>query len=190
MADKDNSMKMHVSALVDGELDVGDVASTVHALRGCGELRAEWCAYYRIGAALRGEREISTDVVARVMASLELEPTVLAPKAQVLPGRLDGLRSVARPMLALAASGAGVAVVAWLTLTSEGAANGNGGINTVNLAGGRPALVLTTAKPATPSRLQDYVLAHQVYAPGAAIVGGAVGGARNIHTVSASSEHR
>jgi sigma-E factor negative regulatory protein RseA len=89
-----------------------------------------------------------------------------------------------RPVLALAASAAGVAVVAWLALAPAG--------------DGAPAVAVATATtPVAPQeavsaqsrstpRLQEYLLAHQAYAPGGAIVGGA----RNIRTVAASGEGR
>jgi sigma-E factor negative regulatory protein RseA len=103
-----------------------------------------------------------------------MEPTVMAPK----PRRIVEWQ---RPALALAASAAGVAVVAWLALTP----------------GSEPSPLLATALPAvkrlpavaqlqsTP-RLQEYLVAHQAYAPAGAMVGGA----RNIRTVAASGEGR
>lgn len=167
-------MKTRISALHDGELEDHEVEQTMRALRRDGELRRQWCDSQLIGAVLRGERGLDIDVTARVMAAIDQEPTVLVPA----PRRLTEWR---RPLLALAASAAGVALVAWLALVpgGEGAPTAASA-----LAAGRPAPVLA-ASPSTP-RLQEYLVAHQAYAPAGAMVGGA----RNIRTVAASGEGR
>lgn len=159
-------MKTRISALMDGELEGHEVADTFKELRRSEELRSQWCDCQLIGAALRDEPELDIDVTARVMAALEQEPTVIAPGNR----RPD---TWLRPVLALAASAAGVAVVAWLALAPGG-----------ELAPARET-VLASAKqlpaqaPSTP-RLQEYLVAHQAYAPGGAMIGGA----RNVRTVS------
>jgi sigma-E factor negative regulatory protein RseA len=171
-------MKTRISALMDGELEQHEVVETLRALRRSDELRTEWRDGHLIGAALRGERRLDLDVTARVMSAIDLEPTVMAPK----PGRMADWR---RPALALAASAAGVAVVAWLALTPDGSGlpaglpAGAGG-----LAAARPGPVVAQTQ-STP-RLQEYLVAHQAYAPGG-VIGGA---ARNIRTVAASGDGR
>ena len=167
-------MKTRISALADGELEGHEIAETLRALQRNPELRSEWCDCHLIGAALRGERELAIDVAERVMSALELEPTVMAP-AQ---------RSHAewhRPALALAASAAGVALVAWLALvpTGEGAPE-----RLARQSGTMQGPVATNAQ-STP-RLKEYLVAHQAYSSG----GSMVGGARNIRTVAASGEGR
>ena len=171
--DGDN-MKTRISALMDGELEGHETAETLRALRRSGELRSQWCDCQLIGAALRGESELDIDVTARVMSAIDLEPTVMAPA----PRRMIEWQ---RPALALAASAAGVAVVAWLALTPAG--DGVPAVAT-GLASAKQGAVLAQSR-STP-RLQEYLLAHQAYAPGGAIVGGA----RNIRTVAASGEGR
>ncbi|MCK9382418.1 MAG: sigma-E factor negative regulatory protein [Sulfuritalea sp.] len=168
-------MKTRISALMDGELEDHETAETMRALRRSPELRSEWCDCQLIGATLRGERELDIDVAARVMSALDLEPTVMAPA----PRRM---REWQRPALALAASAAGVALVAWLALASG--TDGGMPAGTAGLASAKPAAVLAQAQ-STP-RLQEYLVAHQAYAPGGAMVGGA----RNIRTVAASGEGR
>jgi sigma-E factor negative regulatory protein RseA len=167
-------MKTRISALMDGELEGHEIAETFRALRRNPELREEWCDCHLIGAALRGEGRLDIDVAARVMAAIEQEPTVVAPK----PGRVI---EWPRPALALAASAAGVVVVAMLALTPGGDATQNVATMTAG-AGRKPALAQSQSTP----RLQEYLLAHQAYAPGGAMVGGA----RNIRTVAASGEGR
>lgn len=167
-------MKTRISALMDGELEQHEVAETLQALRRSDALRAEWSDGHLIGAALRGERGLDLDVTARVMSALEAEPTVMAPASRRAP-------AWQRPLLALAASAAGVAVVAWLALSPDGKLppTAAGGLASVT-----PVQVATQAQ-STP-RLQEYLVAHQAHAPGG-VIGGA---ARNIRTVAANGDGR
>lgn len=165
-------MKTRISALMDGELEDHEVAETLRALRRSPDLRREWCDCQVIGDALRGERGLDMDVTARVMAALDPEPTVMAPA----PRRKIGWQ---RPALALAASAAGVALVAWLALAGT---DGSMPLVETRLAGTKQGSAVALLTP----RLQEYLLAHQAYAPG----GTMVGGARNIRIVAASGEGR
>ncbi|MDO8786577.1 MAG: sigma-E factor negative regulatory protein [Sulfuritalea sp.] len=166
-------MKTRISALMDGELEGHEIAETLRVLRRSPELRDEWCDCQLIGDALRGERRLELDVAARVMSALDTEPTVMAPK----PQRVIEWQ---RPVLALAASAAGVALVAWLALAPG--ADGGAPAGEARLASAKQGSALA---PSTP-RLQEYLVAHQAYAPG----GTMVGGARNIRSVAASGEGR
>jgi sigma-E factor negative regulatory protein RseA len=167
-------MKTRISALMDGELEDHEIAETLRALRRSPELRSEWCDGQLIGAALRGEGGLNVDVAAQVMSAIELEPTVMAPA----PRRMLEWQ---RPALALAASAAGVALVGWLALAPSGESVS---VGAARLAGVKQGPVVAQSQ-STP-RLQEYLLAHQAYAPGGAMVGGA----RNIRTVAASGEGR
>lgn len=167
-------MKIRISALLDGELEDHEVAETLHALNRSEELRGQWCDCQVIGAALRGERGLDTDVAARVLSAIDLEPTVMT----LTPRRM---RRWQRPALALAASAAGVAVVAWLALAPGG---DDAPAATAELARMKSGPVVAQSQ-STP-RLREYLLAHQAYSPGGAIVGGA----RNIRAVAASDEGR
>lgn len=169
-----DDMKTRISALMDGELEQHEVVETLLALRRSDELRSEWRDGHLIGAALRGEPGLDLDVTARVMSALDLEPTVMAPAPRRAP-------AWQRPVLALAASAAGVAVVAWLALApgADGLPAGAGG-----LAAAKPGPVVAQIQ-STP-RLQEYLVAHQAYAPGG-VIGGA---ARNIRTVAVAGDGR
>lgn len=167
-------MKTRISALIDGELEEHECAETLRALHHSPELRSQWCDCQLIGAALRGERGLHIDVAARVMSAIEAEPTVMAPQTR----RRSEWR---KPAMAFAASVAGVALVAWLALSP---AHPDSPVGPGELAGGKQLEVATQSR-STP-RLQEYLLAHQAYAPGGAIVGGA----RNIRTVAAYGEGR
>ena len=74
-------MKDKVSALLDGDLDEQATRVVFDGLRRDPDLRRDWEAYCLIGDVLRGDRDGSDDFVARVMANLDSEPTVLAPRA-------------------------------------------------------------------------------------------------------------
>lgn len=172
-----DDMKTRISALMDGELEDHEIAQTVQALRRDSELRGQWCDCQLIGAALRGESRLDVDVAARVMAAIEPEPTVMAPASR---RELDWRR----PVLALAASAAGVAVVAWLALAPAGDGAPMVAVATMTTPDTKQETALTQAR-STP-RLQEYLLAHQAHSSGGAIIGGA----RNIRTVAASGEGR
>ncbi|MCF8149131.1 MAG: sigma-E factor negative regulatory protein [Burkholderiaceae bacterium] len=168
-------MKTQISALMDGELEDHEVAETLQALRRGEELRGQWCDCQLIGAALRGEGGLHVDVVSRVMSAIDLEPTVMAPQ------RVVRVAEWRRPALALAASAAGVALVVWLALTPGDTGMPAGGQRLADSSQGT-----TIAKSMSTPRLQEYLVAHQAYAPAGAMVGGA----RNIRTVAASGEGR
>lgn len=103
-------MKTKLSGLMDGELAEHEAQELFAALRQDPELRGRWLEYQLIGDTLKGERDLGTELAGRVMAALEHEPTVLAPKASP---RRDLWH---RNLLALAATAAGIAVVSWLAL--------------------------------------------------------------------------
>ncbi len=159
---------------MDGELDDHEVRGALDALQRSDDLRRQWSDAQLMGEALRDEGRLDFDISARVMAALEQEPTVLAPKTAAPRDRT-------RPALALAASVAGVALVAWLGLAP--AADPAPGIPLAQA----PANLAVVAVPAASTpRLQEYLVAHQAYSP----AGPMVGAARNIRTVAAASEGR
>jgi sigma-E factor negative regulatory protein RseA len=101
-------MKDKVSALLDGDLDDRGMRGVFDAMRRDASLRAGWDTYCLIGDALRGDREGAADFVARVMAGLDDEPTVLAPR-RAPASAVE--RSLTQRLLPLAASVMGVAAV-------------------------------------------------------------------------------
>jgi negative regulator of sigma E activity len=105
------SQLSELSALYDGELEPHELSPVIKAAVRDDELRSAWLAYGLIGDELRGESTAGAGMTAAVMAKLRAEPVVLA------PNRLRVSRS--HPVLALAASVAGVAVVAWLSLAGN-----------------------------------------------------------------------
>ena len=69
-----------VSAAVDGEAD----DKTLAKLSADVDSHAQWQRYHMIGDTMRGElpEAIDLDLSANIMAAIELEPTIIAPKAQ------------------------------------------------------------------------------------------------------------
>lgn len=104
-------MKTKLSGLMDGELAGHEAQVLFEALRHDKDLRDRWLEYQLIGDALKGERDLGTELTARVMATVGGEPTVLAPRWS--SPRHEVWR---RNLVALAATIAGVAVVGWLAL--------------------------------------------------------------------------
>lgn len=173
-------MKTHISALMDGELEPHEVTETLRGLRDTDALHAEFAAYQVIGDALRGEPNLGMDVSARVMAAIEREPAVVL---------LASRRALhwQRPALALAASAAGVALVAWVALTSVAGSDSSGMVaGTVANGNSVSGEVVALNDPASRLRMQEYLVAHQAYSPGGAIAGGA----NPVRTVSLAHEGR
>jgi sigma-E factor negative regulatory protein RseA len=98
-----------ISALFDGELEAHEVRAAIKASLNDAD---RWRMYGLIGDGLRGDPVDAPDITASVMARIGEEPVVLAPR---------NLKSRQRPhpLLALAASVAGVAVVGWIALTGN-----------------------------------------------------------------------
>lgn len=161
-------MKTRISALMDGELEDHEVPASFDALRRDETLRSQWQQAHLIGAVLREENHLDFDVTARVMAALDAEPVVLAPKPRTP-------RDWSRSAMALAATVAGVAVVAWLGLGDAPEAS-----SIAQLAQVPAGVSVPQAQAPSTPRLQEYLVAHQAYAS----MGPMAGGARNIRTVS------
>lgn len=167
-------MKSDVSALLDGELEAHELDAAFAALREQGELRRSWDEYQTIGAALRQEDRLGTSLAGRVMAGLANDVTVLAPR----PPRPAPQH---RPLVALAASVAGVAVVGWVAFSGQPAPPASAPMAATPLPAA-PAKLASVATTATPIRreMQDYLAAHQANVPVAQILGGT----QHIRTVS------
>lgn len=120
-----------LSALMDDELDEHAIDSELDHIKSDPEREEAWATYHIIGDALRGQIDPVQGIDERVRIMLADEPTVLAPRARKTN------RFTQRVVLPLAASVCGIAVVAWLALSS------NSAISPVNTA--RSPEVLATA---------------------------------------------
>ena len=175
-------MKNKLSALIDAEHSTSELDGICAALSDA-ELRRDWADYLLIGEALRAETKLSFDISAKVMVALENEPTVLAPRAVSATPSAPQTRWF-RQMTALAASLAGVLLVAWVTLTFS--------VNetvspTTQIAVAVPFIQPTIQLASAPSdklpgHLQDYIVAHQAHSS----AGTLAGGSRNVRAVSAT----
>ncbi len=104
-------MKEKVSALMDGELDGKAADDLLRSMPGDTGLRCAWARWHLIRTVLHQELDVlaPAGLAAAVSASLRDEPTVLAPRRSLLPGRREWARWVGGA--AIAASVAAVAVV-------------------------------------------------------------------------------
>lgn len=155
-------MKQEISSLVDSELDEQEAGRAIKACCGNDELKQAWVAYHVIGEVLRGEGASQRTSTARIMAALEKEPTVLAPRKRVG----EGARRVA---FAVAASVATVSVVAWMGL--QGRPDAAAPTSAKAPAGESPMVAANTAVPRSagvPIAVSDYLTVHrQVPSPDA-----------------------
>jgi sigma-E factor negative regulatory protein RseA len=91
-----------LSALLDGELSDHNAQQVIRNLVKDPEHQARFAEYCAIGDLMRGHRDDFPDLTDKVMAALEEEPTVLAPRRKTLEQR---------PLLWLAA--AACAALTW-----------------------------------------------------------------------------
>lgn len=144
-------MTEQISALFDGELDAANSERMLQVLRTDPAARASWNECALIGDALRGEADFSKNLLAAVMARIDEEPTVLAPLAQASQKRSPTMRW--DRYLPIAATVAGVAVVAWMGLRSE--------MGPAQVASAKPASVSQRFSANDADRA--YLLAHHGY---------------------------
>lgn len=153
-----------ISALFDGELEEHEVRAAIRS----GLADAErWRLYGLIGDGLKGEPVEVPDMTASVMSRLSEEPVVLAPRNLTSRRRHH-------PLLALAASIAGVAVVGWVALTGNPHTSGAdirlAGVQKGSLQGATavsPAPTFAKAQQGigiVQSDLNEYLLAHHAQA--------------------------
>ncbi len=174
-------MKNSLSALLDAEHSVSELDDVCMALSDA-EVRRDWADYLLIGEALRAEMKLGFDISAKVMAALENEPTVLAPRAVSATPSAPQTRWF-RQVSALAASLAGVMLVAWVTLTFSANEIISPSSQTAAAPTIQPATQLASAtSDKLPDHLQDYLVAHQAHTS----VGALAGGSRNVRAVSAT----
>lgn len=163
-------MKTKISALIDGELAAREMHEICDSMHHDDELRCACGAYILIGDALRREPHLATEITGTVLDHLVDEPVVLAPRKFVNSWRKH--REWQPPLLALAATLAGVAVVAWLGFSSQSAQQEQ------QLAQQRQPVIAET----NAADMQEYLIAHQIHSGGVYLNGGT----QRIRTVSLS----
>jgi len=166
-------MEEKISALMDGELDADDAASAIAQFKKADELREQWAVYHLISDILAQPEVMPVDVTQRVNARLATEPTVLAPR----PSPSSKHKPIA---FAAAASIAAMAVAGWMSVHTTPPADRL----QANLADNRPspavplpaihAASVSTPPPipaSAPAQINDYLMAHREFSPGAAMHG-------------------
>ncbi len=161
-----------LSALMDGELEPADSKRQIERLENDPDLATGWQTYHLIRDALRDDLNLNPVFSHRFHERLVQEPTVLAPR-RLVP------QPIVRHALPIAASVAGVAVVAWLALSSPvttGPAPLVAQVRTAPDAQVRtaPDAQQGTAQIPAGSRhagIPEYLVAHQEFSPSTAMQG-------------------
>ena len=154
-----------LSALMDGELDAREAQSAMVRLKTDAEFRSRWDEFHLVRDALHGEPMLSASFNERLSERLAGEPTVLAPRR--LPPRTR--RAVTYAMSA-AASVAAAALVLSVAIPPSGPDK-----PAVNMASTtKPVVDPQQTMPASlpyDGRLNELLLAHEVYSPSTALQG-------------------
>jgi len=158
-------MKSELSAFLDDELEASRQPTLLAAIVSDEELRRAWDDYHLIGDALRRSQGLDQQLAARVMASLQHDPVVLAPQVKRVSHLL-------RSSLAAAAAVAGIALVARIAIAPPQAGIGMLAKARAPNEARAPSTTLASAEASDGSLLQEYMIAHQAYSPGNRIQGG------------------
>lgn len=150
-----------ISALMDGELDPRDCKREIQRLESDPRLAREWEMYHLIRDAMRDPFDLSPNFSGKLHARLQQEPTVLAPRRLIPP-------SITRHALPIAASLAGVAVVAWLAQSSPVTTTTPTALVAVPATQQNPAQVPVGVVHAG---IPEYLVAHQEFSPSTAMQG-------------------
>ncbi len=154
-----------ISALIDGELDEGEVGRQFSRIKQDKELRERWDMFHLIGDTLRNDYGPAPHFDRRITERLALEPTVLAPQ------RSTARRATAYALSAVASLSA-VALVAWVAFSANPLNTPPQEIAQAPIPAA-PATAPVTAVASVPSQgtMNEYLLAHQGFSPSTAIQG-------------------
>jgi sigma-E factor negative regulatory protein RseA len=144
-------MTQEISSLMDGELAPEEAE---RAIRACGASEGEkvaWHLYHVIGDSMRGQAPRSLALPTGVIASLQTQPTVLAPRRS--------MQTVTRVALAAAASVATVGVVGWIG--SQGGQGAPGSVVAKASSGIQPVANKVIARELSTLDVQAYLAAHR-----------------------------
>lgn len=174
-------MKQKLSELMDGALEEHLSAGVLQALKSDAALKDDWDTWHLIGDCVRGQRvDVSLDFTQKVMSQLASEPTVLAP-ANVKRHAFELSR---RYIMPIAASVAGIGVVAWLALSPDAHV---GEHQMMNASSGVPVssgVQVVSTVPSLGARSSALPAANDGQAGGAAVVSVGVGGPGNEYLVA------
>ena len=142
-------MTQEISGLMDGELTEAETERLVKLLHEDEALNPTWRGYHVIGDVLRAEFEERQGLETRILAQLQQEPTVLAPR-RWLPREI-----FPRVALAAAASVATISVVAWLAFVQD----------PVRQSQVAQVPVESALQPAPLGQVETYLHAHKEFSP-------------------------
>jgi sigma-E factor negative regulatory protein RseA len=146
-------MSEQISALMDDEIALEDAGRLIASLHNSRQAAETWSEYHLIGDAMRGNAMLSKDFKHKLMQRIEMEPTVLAPKAaQQNSQKLTELKEKLPVKWSMAASFAAVMVVGWMALQQQ----------TEMIA---PAIEMAQVETSEQAIPNEYLYAHQVTAP-------------------------
>ena len=100
-------MTQEISSLMDGELAPEEAQRAIKACCASSDAKVDWHLYHLIGDTMRGDSPRTLALPKDVIAALQAQPTVLAPRRQPA-------MTFTRVALAAAASVATVGVVGWI----------------------------------------------------------------------------
>ena len=165
-------MKDKLSALLDGDLDQQFTGAVLDSIRRDRSLRVDWDAYCAIGDVIRGDRDGAPGFVGRVMASIDQQPTLLAP---LKPDRHSATQRAAwRKLMPLAASVMGVAAVGLVASTLYGGAESGAQLAAaprIPVTESVPVSVRTASPAPSIDPHREYLFAHQAMTGGGPISG-------------------
>jgi sigma-E factor negative regulatory protein RseA len=155
-----------ISALMDGELEAQQAREQWARLKQDRELLQHWETFHLIGDALRGERMLSPRFGKQLLARLDSEPTVLAP-------RRSTARRIAAYALSAAASLSAVALVGWVAFVNNPLAPQTdlAKAPTPLPSATTPSTQAQIASVPNEGKMNDFLLAHQEFSPSTAIQG-------------------
>jgi sigma-E factor negative regulatory protein RseA len=148
-------MTQDLSSLMDGELEPGEAERAIGSCCGSEEHKSTWYLYHAIGDVLRGQAPRRIEYPRALVASIDQQPTVLAPRRPRMESPLF------RVALAAAASVATVAAVGWI-----GTQGGAGQPAVATLAAKpsaaiRPVADVVTGQPQQALNVQEYLAVHR-----------------------------
>ena len=157
-----------ISAFMDGESSPAETHQAMLKLKQDSECEETWSTFHVIGDVMRGDPLLKEGFMARFHATLESEPTQLAPRR--LP-----MRKYASYALSAAASLSAVAIVGMLAFSDNPLLPKT----EVAQAPAAPASIQPTSveprvRPApavNPGKVNEYLMAHQEYSPSTAFQG-------------------
>jgi len=156
-------MNEQLSALIDDEIDMEDIAHLIVSIQPSSQAGEAWSQYHMIGDVMRGATVLSPSFKKNLMQKIELEATVLAPNAAFLNSSNDNKHKNKLPLVwSIAASFAAATVVGWMVLHQQ-TQNGK------ELAPVEVAQAVTTQPVSAEQEIipVEYLMAHQASAPSA-----------------------